>query len=87
MKSNELAKKLLSGEIPSEFAWIYEITNGRIPKEKYNILASIIKTEAYKRGFDIRIIKFATLITMDWQLKRINIELDNEDNIIKIYLG
>jgi len=87
MDKSILAKKLLSDEIPSKFVWIYDITNGLIPKSKNDAIATILSTEAYKKGFDIRIIRPYEMITMDWQSKRINIQLDNEDNITDIDIG
>lgn len=86
MDKSILAKKLLLGEIPSEFTWIYEITNGIIKKENKG-LEVILRNEASIKGFDIRIIRPNEMITMDWQSKRINIQLDSKDNITNIDLG
>lgn len=86
MDKSILAKKLLTGEINSEFAWIYEITGGVIKKENKG-LEIILKNEASIKGFDIRIIRPFEMVTMDWQTKRINIQLDSEDNITNIDLG
>lgn len=86
MDKSILAKKLLSGEIPVEFAWIYDITSGIIKKENRG-LEVILRNEASIKGFDIRIIRPNEMVTMDWQSKRINIQLDSEDNITNIDLG
>jgi len=87
MKNDILAKKLLLKNIPPEFIWIYELTNGIISKDKRNAITTILNTEAYKKGFDIRIIAPYEMVTMDWQSKRINIQLDDEGNICNIDLG
>ncbi len=86
MKSDKLAKKLLSGEVAPEFAWIYELTNGII-KEENRGLEVMLNNETSIRGFDLRIIRPNQLVTMDFQLKRINVEVGYDGEITKVYLG
>jgi len=87
MNNDILAKKLLLENIPPEFIWIYELTNGIISKDNRNAITTILNTEAYKIGFDIRIIAPDEMVTMDWQSKRINIQIDYNGYIKYIALG
>ena len=86
MENNEIAKKLLNNEIDPQLLWIYDITNGYIDSQDYKKITAL-NNEASVRGYDIRIIKKNTIITADFQLKRININLRDDNYITTITIG
>lgn len=85
MKENELAKLLLANDVPTEYIWIWELSNnGYVDTiEKENELYS----KATELGLELRVLHTDTMITMDLQFNRLNINLDLNNKITGVDRG
>ena len=81
----EIARRVLTGEIDSQYTWIYEelSVTGRADRLAKKNVDSIAK----QKGFSVRWLYMDTLMTADLRFDRINIHMDNKDYIERVDIG
>lgn len=85
MTKPEFAKMLLNGDVEPEFISVYELSNnGKIDSPE--IETAIIRELQKKYQYPV-IIKPGELMTMDFNMQRVRINIDEDGEIWEISVG